>query len=108
MKASKAKSKILHLGGKRHESSSEKDLELLVDERLVSQQSAQLHPQLPQENCEQQVKEGDSASLLCLNEIPPRGLHPVLGPPIQERHWAVEVGQEEGHEYDQRAGTSPL
>ena len=91
MKASKAKCKILHLGqgnpkhryrlgGKWHESSSEeKDLGLLADERLnMSWQSAQLHPQLPQENCDQQIKGDDSVPLLCSHETPSGGLHPVL------------------------------
>ena len=90
----------------------EKDLGVLVDERLnLSQQrvfahcspEGQLYPALHQEKCDQKVEGGDSAPLLWTCETPTEVLHPVLGPPKQE-HWAVVVGPEESHEDNQRAG----
>ena len=41
---------------------------------------SQLHPWLHQEKCDQQVKEGNSAPLLCSRETSPGVLCPVLGP----------------------------
>ena len=56
-----------------------------------------------QEDCDEQVKECDSASPLCSCETSLGVLHTVLGPPTQEGHGTVGVGPEEGHEDDQRA-----
>ena len=91
----------------------EKDLGVLVDERLnVSQQRAspegQPYPGLHQEKHGQQVKEGDSAPLLCSRETLPGILCSALGPPTQERHRVAGADPEEGQWDDQRAGAPPL
>ena len=67
----------------------------------------QLYPGLHKEKYDQQVEVGDSAPLLCSCETPLEIMHPVLGPPTQERHGAIGAGPEEGHEDDQRAGEPP-
>ncbi|GAB0185874.1 hypothetical protein GRJ2_001052700 [Grus japonensis] len=124
MKFNKAKCKVLHVGrcNSKHNyrlgeewiesSPEEKDLEVLIDEKLnMSQQCAlaesQLYPGLHQERCDQQVEGRDSAPLLCSCETPPGVLRPALVPQIQERCGLVGAGPEEGHEADQRAG-APL
>ena len=63
----------------------------------------QLYPGLHQEKRDQQVKGGDSASLLCSDENLPRALEP----PAQETHGPVGQGPEKGHKNDQRDGTHP-
>jgi len=50
-----------------------------------------LHPQ----NCGQQGNGGDSASLLCSCETPPRVLHPALEPTAQDRPGVVWAHPEE-------------
>jgi len=67
----------------------------------------QLYSGLHQENCDQRVKGGDSASLLHSHETPPGVLCPVLESPTSEEHGAAGVGSEEGHEDDQRAEAPP-
>jgi len=105
MRFHKAKCKVLHLGqGNRwyeyrvgdegiESSPAEKDLGVLVDEKLDMSHRyayAGLHQK-------QQVEGGDSAPLLCSGETPPGVLHPALERSARERHGPVGVGLVEGH-----------
>jgi len=113
MKFNKAECKVLHMGrgNPKHKyrldkewiesSPAEKDLGVLVDEKLdMSHQccahnpEGQPYPGLHEEKRGHQVKGGDSAPLLCSGETPPGVLHPALEPPAQERHGPVGVGPE--------------
>jgi len=67
----------------------------------------QLYPGLHPQQHGQQVKRGDSATLLHSGETPPGGLSPTLEPSAQERQGPVGSGPEQGHKNDQRAG-APL
>ncbi|GAB0186682.1 hypothetical protein GRJ2_001133500 [Grus japonensis] len=112
MKFSKAKCKVLHVGWRNpkhryrlgeewiESSPEEKDLGVLIDEKLNMTQHcapSQPCPGLHQKRCDQQVEGGDSAPLL----------HSGVLRQVQERHGAVGVSPEEGHEDDQRVG-APL
>jgi len=121
MRFNKAKCKVLHTGwgNPKHKyrlgqewiesSPKEKDLGVLVDEKLnMTKQTCarspegQLYPGLHQEKHDQQVDEGDSASLLCSGETPLGVLQPVLEPSAQERHGPVGACPEEDHKNDQK------
>ncbi|GAB0176560.1 hypothetical protein GRJ2_000121200 [Grus japonensis] len=127
MKFNKAKGKVLHVGRRNpkhnyrlseewiESSPEEKDLGVLIDEKLnmnqqcaLAAQKANRNPGLHQKKRDQQVEGGDSAPLLGSCETPPGVLRPALGAPVQERHGAVGASPEEGHEADQRAGTPLL
>jgi len=56
-----------------------------------------LYPGLHQKQHGQQLKEGDSLSLLCFGESPLGILCPALEPSAQKRHGPVGAGPEEGH-----------
>jgi len=64
---------------------------------VVQCPEGQLYPGLSQEQCGQQVEEGDSASLLCSRETSPGVLHPAVEPSAQEGHGPVGTGLEKGH-----------
>jgi len=124
MKFNKAKCKILHLdwgnpqyqyrvGGQRDgEKPCRKGLGY-TDGRKAGNEPpmctcspvGQPYSALHQKKRGQQLEGGDSAALHYSGEIPPGVLCPALESSAQERHGAVGVGPEEGHQIDQRAGT---
>jgi len=69
--------------------------------------ASQPYPGLYEKHRGQQVKEGDSAPLLCSGETTPGVLHPALEPSAQGRHGALGLSSEEGHEDDQRHRAAP-
>jgi len=135
MRFNKAKCKVLHpgQGSPQHQSKLgneliegspvEKDLEVLVVEKLYKSQQCVLaaqkanHTLHKHRNClypgpqkqrrGQQVERADSAPLLCSGETPPGVLCLSLEPSAQERHGLVGAGPEEGNE-GQKDGTIHL
>ena len=65
-----------------------------------------LYPGMHQKKCDQQIKGGDSAPLLCIDETSPGALHPDFESSVQER--PVGAWPEEGHRNDPKEwNTSP-
>ncbi|GAB0210385.1 hypothetical protein GRJ2_003504300 [Grus japonensis] len=127
MKFNKAKCKVLHVGrgNPKHNyrlgrewiesSPEEEDSKVLIELKAqhepamrASSPESQPCPGLHQKKGDQQVEGGDPAPLLRSGETPPGVLHPALEAPVQERHGAVGVSPEEGHEGDRRAGAPHL
>lgn len=96
-------------------SPAEKDLGVVVDEKLnMSQQcvlidpKGQWYPGYYQKRGGQQGKGIDCPLLFCPCEASAGPLHPILRNPTQEGCEAFGEGPEEGHKDDSRAGASLL
>ncbi|GAB0204359.1 mitochondrial enolase superfamily member 1 [Grus japonensis] len=124
VKFNKARCKVLHVGqhNPKHNyrlceewiesSPEEKDLGVLIDEKLNMSRQCALAAQKGNRvlGCiRSSVTSRSREVILPLHscETPPGVLHPVLGAPVQDRHGAVGASPEEGHKADQRAG-APL
>ena len=126
MKFNKSKCKVLHIGqaNPKHKyrlgrewiesSPEEKDLGVLVDEKLNMTHQCELAAQKANHIlcCIKRSVASRSREvilpLLCSGETSPGVLHPALEPSAQERHGPVGAGPEEGDKNDQRDRTPLL
>lgn len=93
--------------------SSAVEKDVVVEELDMSQQHALAAPKAKyrgphQKKPSQQMKGGDSPTVLCSRRTPPGALHPALSFPGEEGRGPVQVGPEEGQENGLRAGTRRL
>jgi len=124
MRFNKSKCGILHLRMHQYRlaadllerSSAEKDLGVLVNDRLaMSQQCALVGKKsnsilkgIKKKNHGQQVKGGNPLPLLCSGEASPGVLCPVLGSPVHKRQRSPGKSPAEGHKDDAGPGTPLL
>ncbi|GAB0188286.1 hypothetical protein GRJ2_001293900 [Grus japonensis] len=126
MKYNKAKCKVLHLGQGNHqyqyrlrqeriESSPEKDLGILIDEKVDMSWQCALAAQKAnhilgyiKRSMTSRSREVILPLYFTLVRPLPGVLRPPLGSPAQERHGAGGASPEEGHKNDQKAGTPLL
>jgi len=114
MRFNKSECIVLQLGGNNHmqqnrlgeRSSAEKDLGVLVDDRLAMSQQCALMAKKANgilgciAQCGQQGEGGDPLPPFCPGEATFRILCPVLGSPVQKRQGSSKRSPEEGQKSD--------
>ena len=126
MRFNKSKCRVLHLGRNNNKyqyrlghdllerRSAEKDLGVLVDNRLVMSQMCALVARMANgilgciKECGQQVRGGDPPPLLCPGQASPGVLYPVLSSLAEKRQGSPGESPVEGHKDGEWPGASPL